>query len=79
MSTVEIARLIRTKELSAREALAAHLKQIERIKPGSGTEYSLPPMRPLNSSALLRITRRMDLSHPKLPPRCGTAKRSDGL
>lgn len=30
-SAVELARLIRTKKLSAREALAAHLKQIERV------------------------------------------------
>ncbi|HEY2019510.1 MAG TPA: amidase [Bryobacteraceae bacterium] len=30
-SAVEMARLIRTKQLSAREALAAHLKQIERV------------------------------------------------
>jgi amidase len=28
-----MARLIRTKKLSAREALAAHLKQIERVNP----------------------------------------------
>src|SRR5207302_5706542 len=33
MSTVEMARMIRTKKLSAREALAAHLKQIERVNP----------------------------------------------
>src|SRR6267142_1870469 len=33
MSAVEMARLIRTKKLSAREALAAHLKQIERVNP----------------------------------------------
>src|SRR5438876_4954621 len=33
MSTVEMARLIRTRKLSAREALAAHLKQIERVNP----------------------------------------------
>ncbi len=33
MSTVEMARLIRTKKMSAREALAAHLKQIERVNP----------------------------------------------
>src|SRR5437867_12760253 len=33
MSTVEMARLIRLKKLSAREALAAHLKQIERVNP----------------------------------------------
>src|SRR5450755_2720518 len=31
MSAVEMARLIRTKKLSAREALAEHLKQIERV------------------------------------------------
>src|SRR5437667_246960 len=33
MSTVEMARQIRTRKLSAREALAAHLKQIERVNP----------------------------------------------
>src|SRR5256885_11474155 len=33
MSAVEMARLIRSKKLSAREALAAHLKQIERVNP----------------------------------------------
>ena len=33
MSAVEIARLIRAKKLSAREALAAHLTQIERVNP----------------------------------------------
>src|ERR1700747_2314600 len=33
MSAVEMARLIRTKKLSGREALAAHLKQIERVNP----------------------------------------------
>ena len=33
MSAIEMARLIRTKKLSAREALAAHLKQIERVNP----------------------------------------------
>src|SRR3979490_1215698 len=33
MSTIEMARLIRTKKLSAREALAEHLKQIERVNP----------------------------------------------
>ena len=32
-SAVEMAQLIRTKKLSAREALAAHLKQIERVNP----------------------------------------------
>ena len=33
MSAVEMAALIRAKKLSAREALAAHLKQIERVNP----------------------------------------------
>jgi amidase len=33
MSAVEMARLIRKKKLSAREALAEHLKQIERVNP----------------------------------------------
>jgi amidase len=33
MSTVEMAQLIRAKKLSAREALAAHLAQIERVNP----------------------------------------------
>jgi len=33
MSAIEMARLIRGKKLSARETLAAHLKQIERVNP----------------------------------------------
>src|SRR6202030_1043186 len=33
MSAVEMAQLIRAKKLSAREALDAHLKQIERVNP----------------------------------------------
>jgi len=33
MSALEMARMIRAKKLSAREALAAHLKQIERVNP----------------------------------------------
>jgi amidase len=33
LSTVEMGRLIRQKKLSAREALAAHLKQIDRVNP----------------------------------------------
>jgi amidase len=33
MSAVEMAKLIRAKKLSAREALQAHLKQIERVNP----------------------------------------------
>src|SRR5690349_23614085 len=33
LSAIEMARLIRLKKLSAREALAEHLKQIERVNP----------------------------------------------
>src|SRR3974390_3699856 len=33
LSAIEMARQIRAKKLSAREALAAHLKQIERVNP----------------------------------------------
>ena len=33
LSAIDMARLIRSKKLSAREALAAHLKQIERVNP----------------------------------------------
>src|SRR5262245_54930170 len=33
MSALEMARLIRTKKVSAREALAIHLKQIELVNP----------------------------------------------
>jgi amidase len=33
LSAVDMARLIRTKKLSAREAIAEHLKQIERVNP----------------------------------------------
>jgi amidase len=43
MSTVEMARLIRTKRLSAREALAAHLKQIERLNPKVNAIVTLVP------------------------------------
>src|ERR1700678_2368134 len=32
-SAIEMAKLIRTKKLSAREALAEHLKQIDRVNP----------------------------------------------
>src|SRR5579862_5726354 len=42
-STVEMARLIRVKKLSAREALAAHLKQIERINPKVNAIVTLVP------------------------------------
>jgi amidase len=43
MSAVEMARLIRAKKLSAREALAAHLKQIERVNPQVNAIVTLVP------------------------------------
>jgi amidase len=43
MSTVEMARLIRAKKLSAREALAEHLKQIERVNPQVNAIVTLAP------------------------------------
>ena len=43
MSAVEMARLIRTKKLSAREALAAHLTQIERVNPKVNAIVTLVP------------------------------------
>src|SRR5437016_13513120 len=43
LSAVEMARLIRTKQLSAREALAAHLKQIERVNPKVNAIVTLVP------------------------------------
>src|ERR1700721_1371770 len=43
MSAVEMARLIRTKQLSAREALAAHLKQFERVNPKVNALVTLVP------------------------------------
>src|SRR5882724_7828859 len=43
LSTIEMARLIRTKKLSAREALAAHLKQIERVNPEVNAIVTLVP------------------------------------
>jgi len=43
MSTVEMARLIRAKKLSAREALAQHLKQIERVNPKVNAIVTLVP------------------------------------
>ncbi len=43
MSAVEMARLIRGKKLSAREALAAHLKQIERVNPKVNAIVTLVP------------------------------------
>jgi amidase len=43
MSAIEMARLIRSKKLSAREALAEHLKQIERVNPRVNAIVSLVP------------------------------------
>src|ERR1700680_288636 len=43
MSAVEMARLIRARKLSAREALAAHLKQIERLTPKVNAIVTLVP------------------------------------
>src|SRR6202451_4121814 len=43
MSAVEMAALIRAKKLSAREALAAHLKQIERVNPKVNAIVTLVP------------------------------------
>lgn len=43
MSAVEMARLIRAKKLSAREALAAHLAQIERVNPKVNAIVTLVP------------------------------------
>ena len=43
MSAVEMARLIRARKLSAREALAAHLKQIERVNPKVNAIVTLVP------------------------------------
>jgi amidase len=43
MSAIEMARLIRLKKLSAREALAEHLKQIERVNPKVNAIVTLAP------------------------------------
>ena len=43
MSAVEMARLIHAKKLSAREALAAHLQQIERVNPKVNAIVTLVP------------------------------------
>ena len=51
MSAVEMARLIRTKKLSAREALAAHLKQIERVNPRVNAIVTLVPELALAAAA----------------------------
>jgi amidase len=43
MSAIEMARLIHTKKLSAREVLDAHLKQIERVNPKVNAIVTLVP------------------------------------
>jgi len=43
LSAVEMARLIRAKKLSAREVLAAHLEQIERVNPKVNAIVTLVP------------------------------------
>ena len=43
MSAIEMARLIRAKKLSAREALVEHLKQIERVNPKVNAIVTLVP------------------------------------
>jgi amidase len=43
LSAVEMASLIRTKQLSAREALAEHLKQIDRVNPKVNAIVTLVP------------------------------------
>jgi len=43
LSAIEMAHLIRGKKLSAREALAAHLKQIERVNPKVNAIVTLVP------------------------------------
>jgi len=43
LSAIEMARLIRAKKLSAREALAAHLQQIERVNPQVNAIVTLVP------------------------------------
>ncbi len=43
LSALEMARLIRAKKLSAREALAAHLQQIERVNPKVNAIVTLVP------------------------------------
>ncbi len=50
-SAVEMARLIRARKLSAREALAAHLKQIERVNPKVNAIVTLTPEMALKAAA----------------------------
>jgi amidase len=51
MSAVEMARLIRAKKLSSREALAEHLKQIERVNPKVNAIVTLVPDQAVKAAA----------------------------
>ena len=51
LSTVEMTRLIRIRKLSAREALAAHLNQIERINPKVNAIVTLVPEMAMDAAA----------------------------
>src|ERR1700756_5105755 len=51
LSAVEMARLIRRKKLSAREVLAAHLKQIERVNPKVNAIVTFTPEQQLMAQA----------------------------
>ena len=49
LSAVELARLIRAKELSARDVVGAHLAQIERVNPASTPSSRWSPIRRWNA------------------------------
>src|SRR5262245_64991284 len=67
MSAVEMARLIRSKKLSAREALAAHLKQIERVNPKVNAIVTLVAEMAAESAARADEMQ----AHPKKPGKLG--------
>jgi amidase len=52
LSAVELARLIRAKELSAREVVAAHLAQIDRVNPGVNAIVTLVAERAMERARL---------------------------
>jgi amidase len=65
MSAVEMAELIRNQQLSAREALALHLKQIERVNPKVNAIVTLVPEMASNAAA---EADEMQAHHRKLGP-----------
>ncbi len=67
MSAVEMAQLIRSKKLSAREALAAHLKQIERVNPKVNAIVTLVAEMAAESAARADEMQ----AHPKKPGKLG--------